>query len=133
VSQENVELVRKGYAAWAEGDIETVFSLLHPDIALEEREETLDTPSTYHGRQGLIKMVERVNEGLEDVRYTPERLIDVGNRVLVEVRRTGRGSFSGVPVERRQFHIWEIVDGRAIRFRTYGDRREAFQAIGLSE
>ena len=46
MSQENVELVRSGYRAFAEGDIETVLSVLDPQITLEEREATLDTPST---------------------------------------------------------------------------------------
>ena len=133
MSEENLELVRSGYKTFAEGDIETVLSLLDPDITLEEREPTLDTPSIYHGHQGLLDMIARVNEGLEDVKYAPERLVDMGDQVLVEVRRKGRGSLSGVPVERWQFHIWDIAEGRAIRFRTYADRQEALEAAGLSE
>ncbi len=54
MSQENVELVRSGYRAFAEGDIETVLSVLDPQITLEEREATLDTPSTYHIHQALV-------------------------------------------------------------------------------
>ncbi|MEK6251884.1 MAG: nuclear transport factor 2 family protein [Actinomycetota bacterium] len=133
MSQENVELVRSGYRAFAEGNIETVLSLLDPDITLEEREPTLNTPSTYHGHQGLLDMVARVNEGLEDVKYAPERFVDVGDQVLVEVRRKGRGSLSGVPVERWQFHIWDIAEGRLVGFRTYADRQEALEAAGLRE
>ena len=128
-----MEVVRSGYIAFAEGDIETVLSLLDPNVTLEEREPTLDTPSIYHGHQGLLDMVARVNEGLEDVKYAPERFVDMGDQVLVEVRRKGRGSFSGVSVERWQFHIWDIAEGRAIRFRTYADRQEALEAAGLSE
>ena len=133
MSQENVELVRGGYEAFAEGDTDTVLSLLDPDITLEERERTLDTPSIYHGAQGLVDMIAAVNEGIEDVEYSPERFFDAGDLVLVEVRRKGRGSLSGAPVERWQFHIWDIVEGRAIRFRTYADRREALEAAGLRE
>ena len=133
MSQENVELVRSGYRAFAEGDIETVLSVLDPQITLEEREATLDTPSTYHGHQGFLDMVATVNEGLEDVRYEPQRFVDLGDRVLVEVRRKGRGSLSGVPVERWQFHVWEIAKGRATAFWTYGDRQDALEAAGLRE
>jgi hypothetical protein len=35
--------------------------------------------------------------------------------------------------ERRQFHIWEIAGGLAIRFRTYAARRAALEAAGLRE
>jgi len=133
MSQENVEIVRRGYQAFAEGDMETVLRLLDPNITLQEREQTLDTPRVYHGHQGLLDMVAAVNEGLEDVSYTPERFVDVEDRVLVDVRRKGRGSLSGVPVERWQFHVWEIAKGRATAFRTYGDRQEALEAVGLRE
>lgn len=74
-----------------------------------------------------------MNEGLEDVKYAPERFVDVGDQVLVEVRRKGRGSLSGVPVERWQFHIWDIAEGRLVGFRTYADRQEALEAAGLRE
>ena len=133
MSQENVEIVRRGYEAFAEGDIETVLGLLDSELISEEGEQTLDTPGTYHGPQGLLDMVASVNEGLDDVRYTPERFVDLGDRVLVDVRRTGRGSLSGAPVDRRQFHLWDLADERAVRFRTYGDRSDALKAVGLRE
>jgi ketosteroid isomerase-like protein len=133
MSQANVEVVRSGYEAFAEGDIERVLGLLDSELISEEGEQTLDTPGTYYGPQGLLDMVASVNEGLDDVRYTPERFADLGDRVLVDVRRTGRGSLSGAPVERMQFHLWDVVNGRAVRFRTYGDRSEALDALGLRQ
>jgi hypothetical protein len=32
-----------------------------------------------------------------------------------------------------QFHLWDLVQGRAVRFRTYGDRSEALDAVGLRQ
>jgi ketosteroid isomerase-like protein len=57
----------------------------------------------------------------------------VGDRVLVEVRRAGRGSASGVQVDERQFHVWDVVAGRAVRFRVYLDHDQALRAAGLPE
>ena len=65
--------------------------MLHPDIHVEDHDRSLETPSTYYGRDGFLTLFATVNEGFSDVRYTPEELTDVGDRVLVEVRRTGRG------------------------------------------
>ncbi len=49
MSQENVEVVRRGYEAFAEGDLETVLGLLDSELISEEGEQTLDTPGTYYG------------------------------------------------------------------------------------
>ena len=130
MSQENVELVRRGYEAFAQGDIEAALAMFQPDIQVEDHERSLETPTSYHGRDGFLTLFATVNEGFSDVRYTPEELTDVGDRVLVEVRRTGRGRASGAQVEERQFHVWDMVAGRAVRFRVYLDRNQAPEAAG---
>jgi ketosteroid isomerase-like protein len=131
--QENTELVRRGYEAFAQGDVEVALAMFHPDIQVEDHDRSLETPTTYHGRDGFLTLFATVNEGFSDVRYTPEELTEVGDRVLAEVRRTGRGRASGAQVDERQFHIWDVVAGRAVRFRVYLDRDQALQAVGLRE
>jgi ketosteroid isomerase-like protein len=133
MSQENVEIVRRAYEAFARGDIEAALAIVQPDIQIEDHERSLETPTSYHGRDGFLTLFATVNEGFSDVRYTPEELTDVGDRVLVEVRRTGRGRASGAQVEERQFHVWDMIDARAVRFRVYLDRSRALEAAGLSE
>jgi ketosteroid isomerase-like protein len=133
MSQENVEIVRRGYEAFAQGDIDAALAMCQPDIQVEDHERSLVTPTSYHGRDGFLTLFATVNEGFSDVRYTPEELTDVGDRVLVEVRRTGRGRASGAQVEERQFHVWDMVLGRAARFRVYLDRDQALKAAGLRE
>jgi ketosteroid isomerase-like protein len=133
MSQANVELVRRGYAAFAQGDVEAALALLHPDIRVEDHDRSLETPTTYQGPDGLLSLFATVNEGFSDVRYTPEDANEVGDRVLVEVRRTGRGTASGAQVDERQFHVWDVVAGRAVRFRVYLDRDQALEAVGLRQ
>jgi hypothetical protein len=57
----------------------------------------------------------------------------VGDRVLVDLRRTGRGEASGAQVDERQFHVWDVVVGRAVRFRVYLDQNQALEDVGLGE
>jgi ketosteroid isomerase-like protein len=130
MSQENVELVRRGYEAFAQGEIAEALAMFHPDIQVEDHERSLETPTSYHGREGFLTLFATVNEGFSDVRYTPEELTDVKDRVLVEVRRTGRGTASGAQVDERQFHVWDLAGGRAVRFRVYLDRDQALEAAG---
>src|SRR5215218_7238019 len=133
MSQENTKLVRQGYEAFAQGDIEAALAMFHADIEVEDHNRSLETPATYHGRDGFLTLFATVNEGFSDVRYTPEEQTDVGDRVLAEVRRTGRGRASGAQVDERQFHVWDVVAGRAVRFRVYLDRDQALDAVRLRE
>jgi ketosteroid isomerase-like protein len=131
MSQANVELVRRGYEAFAQGDLEAALAMLHPDVRIEDHDRSLETPTTYEGPDGLLRLFATVNEGFSDVRYIPEAATEIGDRVLVEVRRTGRGTVSGAQVDERQFHVWDVVAGRAVRFRVYVDRDQALEAAGL--
>jgi ketosteroid isomerase-like protein len=133
MSQENVELVRRGYEAFARGDLEAALAMFHPDIQIEDHERSLETPTSYRGRDGFLSLFATVNEGFSDVRYIPEELTAVGDRVLVEVRRTGRGVSSGAQVDERQFHVWDIAAGRATRFRVYLDPDRALEAAAPSD
>jgi ketosteroid isomerase-like protein len=133
MSQQNVELVRRGYEAFAEGDIEAALAMFHPDIQIEDHDRSLETPTTYQGRDGFLTLFATVNAGFADVRYAPQEVTAVGDRVLAEVRRTGRGEASGAQVDERQFHVWDVVAGRAVRFRVYLDHDQALAAVGLRE
>lgn len=107
--------------------------MFDPDIQVEDHDRSLETPTTYQGPDGFLALFAIVNDGFSDVRYTPEEVTDAGNRVLAEVRRTGRGRASGAQVDERQFHVWDVVAGRAVRFRVYLDRDQALEAVGLSD
>ena len=71
MSQANVELVRRGYEAFAQGDIEAALAMLHPDVRIEDHDRSLETPTTYDGPDGLLSLFATVNEGFSDVRTSP--------------------------------------------------------------
>ncbi len=111
--------------------IPAVLALLDPDAEIEDHEWSLASPVTRRGRQGFVEILTTVNEGFEDVRYTPEEFTAAGDRVLVKARRTGRGATSGVRVEEQQFHVFDLADGRIVRFRSFLRREKALEAAGL--
>jgi ketosteroid isomerase-like protein len=126
MSQENVELVRAIYRAWADNRsaapfIDKDLEYVNPPNAVE--------PGTKRGRHHLRK----VSEVFPDVRFEIERYVDVGDDVVVIAKMLGRGSSSGVETETRQGYIWTVADGKAIRLRWFNDQSEALAAAGLSE
>ena len=131
MSQENVELLRQAYSAFAQGDSESMAKLageyLHPDFELE-------TTFVGHVFRGLDGLQEYINEVRENLGYTPgpEEFIDLGHKVVVVLRVTGRGAGSGVSFTAQVATVWTI-DGRAVHAKAFGSRDEALQAARLSE
>ena len=58
---------------------------------------------------------------------------DAGESVIAAFRWTGRGGASGVPAEAMMFGVYDVEDGRIVRYRQYETRKEALEAAGLSE
>src|SRR4051794_3548972 len=100
MSQENVELVRGGFEAFARGDFGLFLEFTDPDIEIVQPLE-LPGPRTYHGHKGLLEAMQSWAGQWDDFRAEPERIIDAGDRVLVLVHLYGRGKASGATVDMR--------------------------------
>ena len=74
-------------------------------------------------------------EALDDYRMAPEEFIDAGDdRVLVFSREGGRGRGSGAEViSQPTAHVWTIRNGKAVSLRSYWERADALEAVGMSE
>jgi ketosteroid isomerase-like protein len=132
MSQENVELVRRIYASWTPGSSPAESSLLHPDIEWVNPTDALE-PGTRTGIEAFTAIIEGLADTIGDFRMEVERFIDVGDRVAVVATMRGRGSASGVEIERRHGSVWTIRDGKAVRFHWFNDPDEALEAVGLAE
>ena len=69
----------------------------------------------------------------DDLRITPERFYDEGERVVVLFTLQGRGKASGTPGDPRAANVWTVRAGKVIELVGYPDRAEALEAVGLSE
>lgn len=130
MSRENIETLRQGYDALSRGQLPAALALLDPAVQVEDHEWSLGSPVTRRGHDGFLEILSTVNEGFEDVLYTPEEFTDLGEQVLVRARRTGRGSASGAAVEEQQFHVFDFEGGRIVRFRSFLNGDKALEAIG---
>jgi ketosteroid isomerase-like protein len=65
---------------------------------------------------------------------TVERLESIGaDRVLAFTHITLTGRDSGLPTDRPAGSIYDLADGKIRRIRTFVDRQEALEAVGLRE
>jgi ketosteroid isomerase-like protein len=134
MSQENVDLIRRGYDRWLEtGD--PVFDFFDPQIEWHGPREFPDLAEPHYGHDGVRRYLEKVNEAFDDYRMVPEEFIDAGeDQVLVFSREGGRGKGSGAAVQTNPTaHLWTLRNGKAIRMQSYWERADALKAAGLSE
>jgi uncharacterized protein len=136
MSQENVEIVRRGYELFAEGNLEGVMDLISDEAELPDAGGLglWDTAAgTRRGPDGFLQGSQDALDAFEDYRVEPQQFIDAGDAVVVPVRISGRGRASGATQEIRLVHLWVLRDGKAIRNEIYRTTAEAFEAVGLSE
>jgi ketosteroid isomerase-like protein len=132
MSQENVELARRGYEAFGRGDLDAVFELFDPEIEAHDPPEMPDA-ATHRGHEAVRRDWEQTYELFEDFSIEVEETLDCGEDVVVFLRYRGRGSESGAEVEASITHVWTVRDGKAIRLRQFLDRATALEAVGLSK
>ena|SRR5687768_15878799 len=138
MSQENVEVVRRGYEAFDSGDLESALALFDPDVEVLMAEEAggvslLDLSKTYRGVEGVIAFLRQMSEAWGEVRWVPERYFDAGDEVVVFIRLIAKGKGSGVAVNQSMAHLCTVRSAKLARLETFWRRDAALEAAGLSE
>jgi uncharacterized protein len=132
MSQENVEIVRRGYDAFNRGDIEGLIETVEPQIRWDLSERVFN-PRVYEGHDGIRRLVEEIDEVWEQFRLEPLEFIDAGDKVVVSHLVRGRGKGSGVDVELPSTTVYTLRNGKLIETRMYREHAEALEAAGLRE
>jgi ketosteroid isomerase-like protein len=130
---DNVEIVRRGYRAFAEGGVEAILQFIDPEIEWHMSAAFTDEPHVFQGHDGVREVFRFFNERIEDLGADPHEFIEAGDRVIVPVRMHGRLRESGEPVAYELVQVWLGRDGKAIRLVTSPDREtaEAEALLGL--
>ena len=131
MSEENVEIVRALYRAWAEGSL-LESELIADDIEWVNAKEAVE-PGTRRGAGEFGDAVGKVSDAFEETRVEIARFIDAGDQVVVTGTLRGTVHGSGIEIEHDQGYIWTIRDGKAIRFQWFNDPAEALAAAGIDE
>lgn len=132
MSQDNIEIVRRVYAAWARGDLPGPPALLDASIDYVNPPGAVE-PGVRHGQAAFSRAVKKTLEGWEVWEMEPEEFRTFGDLVAVAVRYRGRGRGSGLEVQGRESALWTIREGKVIRYEWFHEPLDAFQAAGLEQ
>jgi ketosteroid isomerase-like protein len=130
MSQGNVEIVRRGYEAYARGDVAAMLADVDPEM-ITYREEP--DGATFTGREGLLEAIAEWVEDFDEFEFAVEELIDANDRqVLVHVHQSATGSQSGAPIEGDFWFVHTLDDAKITRLDMFASRAKALEAAGLS-
>lgn len=128
--EENVEIVRRSYAAFARGDLASVTDDHAPDLVTHRSDPD---GRTWHGRRGFLEALADWTETLDEFTAMPEEFIDAGDKVVVRVCERGRGHGSGAAVESIWWFVHTLEAGKVTRVEMFPVEDRALEAAGLLE
>ena len=115
----DVAILRAGYEAFGRGDIPAVLAVFDSGIEWTEP-DGYPWGRTYRGHEEVVGLFGIAAELLgPEWRVEPDRFIATEDGVLVLGHHRGRNADG--PWEVPFAMVWEMRDGRAVRFRQYGD------------
>ena len=128
MSQENVEIVRRAFAAFEDGDLDRLGDLVTDDLVVYRAEPD---GATSHGLDGFLQLTRDWTEGFTNWIPVPQEFTDAGKRVLVRIQQSARGEASGVPLTEDWWFVYEFREARIARMSIYSHESDALEAAGL--
>jgi uncharacterized protein len=132
MSQENLELFRRGLAAWNAGDYEAIVEMCHPDVEWAFSDRLPDATGEIWGKASVRTFFETFTGDWSEISIRPERIVDSGPHVVANVEFKARGR-EGIEVSMRFVHVWTVREGQIVRFRGFRTFDEALEAVMLRE
>lgn len=123
MTQENVKMVRGIYGAFANGDVQKVFTSFSPDIEWVAAESSPAAKgSPYHGldevREGVFMLI---CEEFPNLAMRLDELLDAGEKVVALGTYIGNRKSTGKPFRAQFAHVWTISVGHVAKFQQYTD------------
>lgn len=133
MSNDNVELVKKGFAALKEGGVAGLLPYIHPEFESTTPSALASEPDTYRGHDGVKRYFASFYEAMENVYFEGhEYIAGADDKVFVDFSLHATGRSTGIEAEQRAYQVWSVAEGKAIRLDLFTDRDEALAYAGAA-
>ena len=125
---DDLDTIRRVYEAMQAREIDRILGdLFSPDITIWQ---TPDLPwgGTHQGHDGAIEFFVKLIEHIQS-RVTTEHLYAAGNHVVQTGRTRGTVVANGAAFDVSEVHLWELRDGKVVRFEVYIDTPAMLEAL----
>jgi ketosteroid isomerase-like protein len=127
-------MLARAFEALARDDYEVILLTYDPGAEITiigDEGMAVGFAEHYHGHQGYRDMMRTWRAVWVKPRFTPEALIDLGDRFVVRLNLTGRGASSGAEVAQTSGYVLHLADGVIVRMDIYWDWSACVEALGL--
>jgi uncharacterized protein len=134
MSQENMEIVRRGFTAFNDGDFNAMMRNFAEDIEWRLIGGFADlVGAEFRGHAGVRRFFDDLMENLGRNRSEMEAILEAEDRVVVIVHTRGAGATSGAPATMRWGQVYTFRGGQISAVDNYYEASDALAAVGLSE
>jgi len=115
----NVEILKRGYQYFADGNVPAVLEMFHPEIKWDECQgfPYVDGDGIFIGPEDIVKHVfSQLPAHYDNFRIEIDELFGSGDRVVMMGHYTGVWKASGKPFRANATHVWSVKDGKATSF-----------------
>lgn len=125
----NFEAIKAHYAAC---DSKDIAGMMAPITSQTTWTEMAGFPyaGTYVGAEAVVAGVfKRIGEEWSEYAFSLERLVDGGSTIVGIGTYSGRYKKNGKAMRARVIHVWDMNDGKVVRFEQFTDTKLVSEAI----
>jgi ketosteroid isomerase-like protein len=129
MSDHNLQIIQKHYAASDRGDVKAMLEVLAPNAAWTEM-AGFPYAGTYIGPQAVLDGVfKRIQIDWNGYKFQLERLCDAGDTIVALGQYSGTYKETGKLFQCRVAHVWQLKDDRVCKFEQFCDTLLVAQAM----
>lgn len=132
MGSDNVEIVRRAFAAFEQRDPEALIALCSPDIVFEPVTARLIAGGEpYRGHDGMRRYLDDVARVWQELRPAPDTFREGDGGIVVATGRVYAWGIGRV-IDSPAGWLWRIEEGRIAYGRIFGSATGALEAAGLA-
>ena len=134
MSEENVEVIRRGYEAFNRGDLDATVADFAPTFEYVATGAIPGFEGVFRGPEGWKGLLSGFFDEFHDPHVEIRDLREAGeDHVLALATYGGRGKQSGAEASWDMWQLWTVREGKVVGGQGFTGREEALEAAGLSE
>jgi ketosteroid isomerase-like protein len=126
MSEENVEVVRRCYAALGRRDWDGLWRQAHPDFELHTQLQ-----GSYRSPDEAQRFIEDRIAAFQSWAAEPEEFFESDDQVVVFVIQRARPKGSSAEITIKVADVWTLRDGSVLLLETFPQRKKALEAAGI--
>lgn len=124
---DNIATIQRVYDAFKTRDASVFQEVFAPDIRISQSPE-LPWGGEYEGHDGAFTFLLTLVEHIES-EVTTESLFAAGDHIVQTGRTRGKVVANGATFDVPEVHVWELRDGKVVRFQVYIDAPAMLEAL----